>query len=154
MRSKADAYEVLEFVCREYGVPRVMVSDNAKEETLGNWGRIAKQNLLKQRTTEPHSGWQNRCETEIREFRKHYQRITSLNKCPEAFWDFAIKYIISVVQYDNFWYVARHMTDRPLKQLLVKPLIRPNTWILIFMNLSNTATQIRTSTIPLNWVDG
>lgn len=29
MKTKADAYEVLEYVCREYGVPRLLVSDTA-----------------------------------------------------------------------------------------------------------------------------
>jgi hypothetical protein len=80
LRSKADAHEVLEYVCREYGIPRILVSDNSKEETLGEWGRVAKHNLLNQRVTEPHSGWQNLCETDIREFRKHFQRIMALHQ--------------------------------------------------------------------------
>jgi hypothetical protein len=49
--------------------------------------------------SEPHSGWQNRCEDEIREIRKHFQRIITTNKCPEAFWDFALEYIIGVRQF-------------------------------------------------------
>jgi hypothetical protein len=85
MKSKAHAYKVLEYVCREYGVPRMLVSDNAKEESLGDWGRVAKQSLLIQRMTDAYSGWQNWCDTEIREFQKHFQRILFLNKCPEAF---------------------------------------------------------------------
>jgi hypothetical protein len=65
MKSKSDAYEALDSICRTYGVPQLLVSDNAKEETLGNWGRVVKQYLIRQRMTEPHSGWQNRCEDEI-----------------------------------------------------------------------------------------
>jgi hypothetical protein len=84
MKSKADAHEVLEYVCRRYGVPKVLVSDRAKEENLGLWGQVIKQNLIPQSNTEPHSGWQNRCESEIREFRKHFQRIMMLNKCTEG----------------------------------------------------------------------
>jgi hypothetical protein len=34
MKSMSDAYEVLEFICRRYGVPKVLVSDRAKEENL------------------------------------------------------------------------------------------------------------------------
>lgn len=98
MKSKADAYEVLDHVCRTYGVPQLLVSDNAKEETLGNWDKITKHYLIRQRTTEPHSGWQNRCEDEIREVRKHYARIMNLHKCPDAFWDFAMEYIIKLRQ--------------------------------------------------------
>jgi hypothetical protein len=96
MKSKSDAYLALDSVCRSYGVPKLLVSDNAKEETLGNWGRITKEYLIKQRMTEPHSGWQNRCEDEIRELRKHYARIMALHQCPEAFWDFGMEYVLTL----------------------------------------------------------
>jgi hypothetical protein len=62
MRSKADAHEALDNVCRTYGVPKLLVSDNAKEETIGDWSRVLKHYLIQQRVTEPYSGWQNRCE--------------------------------------------------------------------------------------------
>jgi hypothetical protein len=75
LKTKSDAYVVLEYVCRKYGVPKLLVSDGAREEQFGEWGRVVKQNLIPQSITEPHSGWQNRCEDEIREFRKHFQRI-------------------------------------------------------------------------------
>jgi hypothetical protein len=99
IKSKADAYEVLEYICREYGVPSLLVSDNAKEELLGNWGRVTKQNLIRQRVTEPYSGWQNRCEDEIREIRAHYTRIMHLHRCPDAFWDFCFEYVIHLRQF-------------------------------------------------------
>jgi Reverse transcriptase (RNA-dependent DNA polymerase) len=109
IKGKGDAFEVLEYMCREYGIPRLLVSDNAKEETLGNWGRIIKQNLIKQRTTEPYSSWQNRCEGEIREVRKHYTRIMALHQCPDAFWDFAMEYVIKLRQF----IVRKAANDRP-----------------------------------------
>jgi hypothetical protein len=87
MKTKADAYVVLEHVCCKYGVPKLLMIDRAKEELLGDWGRITKQNLIPQNTTEPHSGWQNRCEDKIREIMKHFQRVMAANRCPEAFWD-------------------------------------------------------------------
>ena len=99
MKSKADAWEALNNVCRDFGVPRLLVSDNAKEETLGNWNRVVKHHLIKQRVTEPHSGWQNRCEDEIREVRKHYSRIMAIHKCPDAFWDFGLEYVIKLRQF-------------------------------------------------------
>jgi hypothetical protein len=55
MKSKADAHTVLEYVCRKYGVPKVLVSDRAKEEMFGEWGRVVKQNLIPQSTSEPFS---------------------------------------------------------------------------------------------------
>jgi hypothetical protein len=98
MKSKAHAYDALDYICRTYGVPQLLVSDNAKEETLGDWGRITKHYLIRQRTTEPHSGWQNCCEDEIREVRRHLARIMSLHRCPDAFWDFALEYVVHLRQ--------------------------------------------------------
>jgi hypothetical protein len=77
MKTKSDAHVILEHVCRKYGVPKVLVIDRAKEELLGEWGHVVKQNLIPQSTSEPYSGWQNRCEDEIREVRKHFQRVMS-----------------------------------------------------------------------------
>jgi Reverse transcriptase (RNA-dependent DNA polymerase) len=99
MKSKGDAYEILDWFCREYGVPQLLVSDNAKEETLGAWGRVVKHFLIQQRVTEPYSSWQNRCEDEIREVRKHYSRIMAINRCPEAFWDFGMEYVLRLRQF-------------------------------------------------------
>jgi hypothetical protein len=54
LKTKSDAYTVLEHVCRKYGVPRLLVSDGAKEERLGEWGRIVKQNLIPQSNLLPN----------------------------------------------------------------------------------------------------
>ena len=85
MKSKADAHISLGKLCREDGIPHVLVTDRAKEELYGEWGKIIKRNLIDQRTTEPHSGWQNKVEAEIREFKKHHNRIMAQHKCPDAF---------------------------------------------------------------------
>jgi hypothetical protein len=53
MGSKAEANVALDSVCRTYGIPQLSFSDNANEETLGNWGHVIKQYLIKQRLTEP-----------------------------------------------------------------------------------------------------
>ena len=98
MKSKADAHMVLERICREVGIPKLLVSDGAKEEIYGDWGKIVKHNLIQVRQTEPYSGWQNRCEDEIREVKKHFGRIMALHRCPTAFWDFAWKYTIELRQ--------------------------------------------------------
>jgi hypothetical protein len=77
LKTKADDYTVLEYVCRKYGVPNL----------LGEWGRVVKQNLIQQSMSEPHSGWQSQCGDEIREVRKNFQCVMAADKCPEAFWD-------------------------------------------------------------------
>jgi hypothetical protein len=37
MASKGDAYEALEDFCRNVGIPKLLVTDQAKEEMLGDW---------------------------------------------------------------------------------------------------------------------
>ena len=99
LKTKADAYLALEGFCRNVGVPKTLVSDMAKEEMHGLWEKVRRTNLIDQRYTEPYSGWQNRCEDEIREFKRHQQRIMSLHKCPEVFWDFAWEYTRDIRQF-------------------------------------------------------
>jgi len=85
LKSKADAHLSLERICREVGISKLLISDGAQEELHGEWGRVVKHNLIQTRQTEPYSGWQNRCEDEIREVKKHFGRIMALNRCPTAF---------------------------------------------------------------------
>jgi hypothetical protein len=85
MRSKSDAPYKLDLFCKTHGLPWILITDNAPEETKGEWDKVAKQYLLSQRTTEPKSGWQNRAEIEIRELKKPYRRIMHRTRCPEAF---------------------------------------------------------------------
>jgi len=98
LKSKADAHLSLERIFREIGIPKLLISDGAKEELHGEWGRVVKHNLIQTRQTEPYSGWQNQCEDEIREVKKHFGRIMALNRCPTAFWDFAWKYTVELRQ--------------------------------------------------------
>ena len=88
MKSKSKAHESLDKFCREDGILHILVTNRAREELYGEWGRIVKQNLIDQHTTEPHSGWQNKVEAKIREFSKHHNRIMARHKSPDAFWDF------------------------------------------------------------------
>ena len=92
LRSKADAHTSLEKFCREDGIPHKLVTDRAREELYGDWGRFVKENLIDQRTTKPHSGWQNKVESEIKEFKKHHHRMMALHRCPDAFWDYGWVY--------------------------------------------------------------
>lgn len=74
----------------------MLITDNAPEETLGEWNKVAKQYLLSQRTTKPDSGWQNRAEVEIRELKKHFRQIMHKSRCPEAFWCYGLEYTTEI----------------------------------------------------------
>lgn len=98
MKTKGDAYLALDRFCKEVGVPRLLVTDGAREELYGEWERIVKYYLIPTRVTEPYSGWQNRCETEIGEIKKHYSRVMELHHCPTPFWCFAWQYVLGLRQ--------------------------------------------------------
>jgi hypothetical protein len=92
MCSKSDAPYKLDLFCKTYGLPQILLTDNAPEETKGEWLKVVKQFLLIQHTVEPHSAWQNRAELEIRELKKHFRRIMHRSRCPEAFWCYGLQY--------------------------------------------------------------
>ena len=115
MKTKGGAHQVLNKLCREIDIPKILVTDGAKGEYFGEWGCIVKEHLIDQRRTDPNSGWQNRCEGEIRELKKHHRRIMSLNKFPKAFWDFGWSYTLELQQF-----LAREASnDRPPKELVI-----------------------------------
>mmetsp|Transcript_38882 Transcript_38882/g.90461 ORF Transcript_38882/g.90461 Transcript_38882/m.90461 type:complete len:122 (+) Transcript_38882:517-882(+) len=86
LKSKGNTWESLNKFCWEVGVPKTLISDRAQEELHGDLEQVVKENLVNQRTTEPYSRWQNRCEDEIRKLRKYHRRIMKLHRAPEAFW--------------------------------------------------------------------
>mmetsp|Transcript_2487 Transcript_2487/g.3769 ORF Transcript_2487/g.3769 Transcript_2487/m.3769 type:complete len:239 (+) Transcript_2487:4048-4764(+) len=76
MKSKGDAGDKLNTFITNVGIPIGLITDGAKEETLGRW-EVRKKFLLPQKTTEPHTPQQNRCGIEIHETKDHYQ-------CPDG----------------------------------------------------------------------
>ena len=99
MTTKSDAYLQLNDFCREHGIPDPLVTDMAGEETEGDWKTVVKQNLIKQRTTEAYSPWQNKCEKEIGEFKRHCARISNRHRVPARLWCFTWKYTLKIRQH-------------------------------------------------------
>ena len=92
MNSKADAYDKLDLYCSSIGIPNVLITDNAREETSGMWNSVRKKFLIQQHTTEPYSPWQNKAEREIQELKKHFRRVMHCNRCPELLcWDYGME---------------------------------------------------------------
>jgi hypothetical protein len=76
LKREADAAEALNEVVRTVGVSKELVSDGAKAEVQGRFAAVANEFWIKQRRTEPYSGWQNRAEAAIREIKKGIKRAT------------------------------------------------------------------------------
>ncbi len=70
LKKESLASEALNEVIRTVGVPKELVSDGARAEVHGKFGAVAKEYCIKQRLTEPYSGWQNRAEAAIREIKR------------------------------------------------------------------------------------
>jgi hypothetical protein len=96
LKREADAVEALNEVIRTIGVPKELVSDGAKAETQGRFAAVASEYRIKQRQTEPYSGWQNRAEAAIREIKKGIKRATLRARSPKRLWDFCGEWVSAI----------------------------------------------------------
>ena len=62
LKRKGDAHHALDTFIHDVGIPEEMLTDNAKELHLGEWGKTCRKRKIRQMTTEPHSPWQNHAE--------------------------------------------------------------------------------------------
>ena len=107
MKSKGDAGLALMDLIQEVGVPSELHTDNAGELTTDTWGRVCREMQIRQTSTEPHSPWQNRAESAIRELKKSVLRIMHQTRTPRKLWDFAAEYVADI----------RVLTANPLHSL-------------------------------------
>ncbi|MGH3054118.1 MAG: hypothetical protein ACRDL7_03970, partial [Gaiellaceae bacterium] len=92
MKLRSDAGDTLNEFIKDIGIPELLITDNAGEETGAEWERVRKYYLIKQKGTEPYSPWQNKAELTIKELKKHFRRIMNRAQAPEALWDFGLLY--------------------------------------------------------------
>jgi len=99
MRSEADCGDRFNEAIRQYGIPELGIhSDNAAAETgdFTEFERVRKIHLVPRTTTEPHSPWMNRAESEIGQFKTHWRRIMNRYRCPDMLWCFAAEYTSNI----------------------------------------------------------
>ena len=92
MPSKSEAGDKLNTFVKTYGIPEVLITDGAKEETMGTWNQVRKKYLIHQNITEPHTPSQNKTELEIKALKNHYRRLMNNHNVPESLWDFGLKH--------------------------------------------------------------
>jgi hypothetical protein len=105
---------LMQFI-HDVGVPKDMLTDQAPEETRGEWGQIIKKYRIRQRRTEAHSPWQNRAEAEIRELKKLTRRALRSQSTPIEFWSYAMEWaarIRSLTAHDSLLLGARTPEER------------------------------------------
>ena len=91
LKSKGDAHLALSLLFQREGVPDKLISDNAKEQSLGIFRKKCQEAGCATRTTEPYSPWQNTCEREIRELKKGVARHMTRMEVPIRLWDYALE---------------------------------------------------------------
>ena len=96
MKLKADARDALMCMIQDIGIPFEMHVDGAKEENLGQWEEVMKACLSKQNQTEPHSPWQSRAASGIRELKKMDEQLMLGSSIPECLWDFCCVYALDI----------------------------------------------------------
>ena len=87
MKAKSDAHEGLSLLAQRDGVPRVMVMDGSKEQTLGTFRKKAREMGMQIKQTEPYSPWQNAAEGAIKETKRGAGRKMMKAACPAKLWD-------------------------------------------------------------------
>ena len=96
LKRESEAASALNEVIRTVGVPKELVSDGAKAETQGRFAELAREYRIKQRQTEPYSGWQNRAESAIREIKRGIRRATLRARSPKRLWDFCGEWVAAI----------------------------------------------------------
>ena len=96
LKKESDASEALTEVIWSISIPKELVSDGARVETQGEFGKIVKEYKIKPRTTEPYSGWQNRAEAAIREIKRGIKKTMLRTRTPKRLWDYCGEWVAAI----------------------------------------------------------
>ena len=108
MRSKAEApTTITKMVHHMRGIPEVIVSDYAKEESSREWYAEVRALGTRHHITEPYSHWQNWSERDIEEIKFSITHATRRKNSPKRLWDFCGEWVAAV----------RHKTAHNLPEL-------------------------------------
>ena len=91
MAKKSNAHEGLSLLFARDGVPNCLIMDNAKEQTLGEFRRKAREADCWVKQTEVYSPWSNYAELAIRELKKGCARKMVKAHVPKRLWDDCLK---------------------------------------------------------------
>ena len=92
MKSKGEAHKALSKVFKQVGVPTNLITDNAWEVTKqAKFTQKCKDAVCHQRTSEPHSQWQDLAEGCIRELKRKTSRDMIGQGSPKPLWDYCLE---------------------------------------------------------------
>ena len=94
MRTKGEAGQALSEFFQTIGIPSKLHTDGAKEQSLGTWKKVREEaGNISQTIVEPHSPWQNRAESEIRELKKQTRRVMTRTRAHLRLWDYCAEWV-------------------------------------------------------------
>ena len=97
LATKASAYLTISRMVHDVqGIPEVIVSDGAREETGRQWKEEINRIRSRHHVTEPYSQWQNKAEAEIREIKRSIRRQTLRANSPKRLWDHCGQWIVAI----------------------------------------------------------
>lgn len=92
-------YTTLSDDIKHIGAQLLLSSDNAKEETLGEWISICRTFGIQKRSLEPYYQHQNKVERRIQDIKCHETLLVNDYNTPEKFWDYACKYVTELINH-------------------------------------------------------
>ena len=96
IKKKKHSYHALDRLIHEVGVPNEMLTDGAKELTLGEWGATCRRKKIKMEMTEPHSPWQNHSERMGGLVKRQVKNLMRSTNTPVRLWDYCWEYCSSI----------------------------------------------------------
>ena len=96
LKKESLAVDALNEVIRTVGVPKELISDGARAELHGQFAKVVNEYRIKQRVTEPYSGWQNRAEAAIREIKRGVRKAMQRARSPKRLWDYCGEWVSAI----------------------------------------------------------
>jgi len=82
METVGESHNSLQYFIELVGIPHALHSDNHKSFVEGQFKKKCRKFDVKQSATEPHSPWQNRAESGIREVKSYARKVMQFEEVP------------------------------------------------------------------------
>ena len=96
IKKKSDAHHALDSFIHDIGIPEEILTDNAGELHLGEWGKTCRRRKIRQLTTEPHSPWQNHAELVGSIVQRKVHHLMKTINTLVVLWDYCWEYITNL----------------------------------------------------------
>ena len=96
MRAKKHAHLSLDALFHRFGIPHIMVPNNAGEISRGEFQKKLRRAGCIVSPVEAYIPNQNKAESAIRELKRAYRRHMRATGCPMAYWDYCMEHVANI----------------------------------------------------------